>query len=179
MGKASLGVASPSLHCLGSLWLWDSLEVDQLESLCTSQCHLYYTLENLFPPGALGLNAFKNPWQFQLSYVIPPPALILLVMSKFLAECHKSIKTSHSSGSLLDAGSLTSHSCQHVGRCPTLISHCKVFCHGCFSSPGAQGDFNPLTAHKYVSQRQGFFSSVCQAIVEAIQASTMWVCQQC
>ena len=36
--------------------------------------------------GALGLNAFSHPWKFQASYVFPPPALVPLVLSKFLAE---------------------------------------------------------------------------------------------
>ena len=32
------------------------------------------------------LNAFSHPWTFQVSYVFPPPALVPLVLSKFLAE---------------------------------------------------------------------------------------------
>ena len=38
------------------------------------------------PLGALGLNALSHPWKFQVSYVFPPPALVPLVLSKFLAE---------------------------------------------------------------------------------------------
>ena len=36
--------------------------------------------------GALGLNAFNHPWMLQVDYVFPPPALVPLVLSKFLAE---------------------------------------------------------------------------------------------
>ena len=36
--------------------------------------------------GALGLNAFNHPWMFQVSYMFPPPALVLLVLSKYLVE---------------------------------------------------------------------------------------------
>ena len=36
--------------------------------------------------GTLGLNAFSHPWNFQESYVFPSPALVPLVLSKFLAE---------------------------------------------------------------------------------------------
>ena len=36
--------------------------------------------------GALGLNAFSCPWTFQVRYVFFPPALVPLVLSKFLAE---------------------------------------------------------------------------------------------
>ena len=35
---------------------------------------------------ALGLNAFNHPWTFQVSYMFPPPVLVPLVLSKFLAE---------------------------------------------------------------------------------------------
>ena len=40
--------------------------------------------------GALGLNAFNHPWTFQVGYLFPPPALVPLVLSKFLAEHVKS-----------------------------------------------------------------------------------------
>ena len=55
--------------------------------------------------------------------------------------------------------------------------------HGCFGRPCAQGStitaFNPLAVQEYVSCRQGFFSSVCQAVVEVTWASMTKVCQQC
>ena len=51
-----------------------------------NQCEHYNTLENQLPLGALGLNAFNHPQTFQVSYVFPPLALVLLVLSKFLAE---------------------------------------------------------------------------------------------
>ena len=34
----------------------------------------------------LEIDAFNNPWIYQMSYVLPPPALVPLVISKFLAE---------------------------------------------------------------------------------------------
>ena len=61
------------------------LEVDLVASSHITQCQHYYTLESLLPLGALGLNAFNHSWMFQLSYVFPPPALVPLVLSKFLA----------------------------------------------------------------------------------------------
>ena len=61
-------------------------EVDLLASSCSTQCQHYFTLETPLPLGALGLNAFSHPWTFQVSYVFPPPALVPLVLSKFLAE---------------------------------------------------------------------------------------------
>ena len=122
--------------------------------------------------GALGLNAFNHPWTFQVSYMFPPPALVPLVLSKFLAE--------HVKGQLrclilvvpcLDGGSLAPHSSQHVGRHSSAVPHHKRSCHGCFGRPGIQGSaisaFNPLAAQQCVLCRQGFSSSVCQAVVGA------------
>ena len=43
-------------------------------------------LGNSTTSGALGLNAFDHPWMSPVYYVFPPPALIPLVLSKFLAE---------------------------------------------------------------------------------------------
>ena len=51
-----------------------------------NQCQHYYTLENPLPLGPLGLNAFNHPWTYQVIYVFPPPALVLLFLSKFLVE---------------------------------------------------------------------------------------------
>ena len=66
--------------------LWGLPVVDLLASCCSTQCQHYFTLETPLPLGALGLNAFSHPWKFQVSYVFPPPALVPLVLSKFLAE---------------------------------------------------------------------------------------------
>ena len=61
-------------------------EVDLLASSHSTQCQHYFTLETPLPLGTLGLNAFSHPWTFQVSYVFPPPALVPLVLSRFLAE---------------------------------------------------------------------------------------------
>ena len=66
--------------------LWGLPEVDLLASSRSTHCQHYFTLETPLPLGALGLNAFSHPWKFQVSYVFPPPALVPLVLSKFLAE---------------------------------------------------------------------------------------------
>ena len=66
--------------------LWDLPEVDLLTSSWCTQCQHYNTMESSLPLGALGLNAFNHPWTFQISYIFPPPALVPLVLSKFLAE---------------------------------------------------------------------------------------------
>ena len=66
--------------------LWGLPEVDLLASSHSTQCQHYITLETPLPLGALGLNAFNHPWMFQVSCMFPPPALVPLVLSKFLAE---------------------------------------------------------------------------------------------
>ena len=66
--------------------LWGLPEVDLLASSHSTQCQHYFTLETPLPLGALGLNAFSHPWTFQVSYVFPSPALVPLVLSRFLAE---------------------------------------------------------------------------------------------
>ena len=66
--------------------LWGLPEVELLASSHSTQCHHYFTLETPLPLGAWGLNAFSHPWNFEVSYVFPPLALVPLVLSKFLAE---------------------------------------------------------------------------------------------
>ena len=66
--------------------LWGLPEVNLLVSSHSTQCQHYFTLETPLPLEALGLNAFSHPWTFWVSYVFPPPALVPLVLSRFLAE---------------------------------------------------------------------------------------------
>ena len=51
---------------------------------------------------------------------------------------------------MLDGGSLAPHISKHVGRCSSMVPHCKQPCHGYFGRSDAQGSaistFNPLTA---------------------------------
>ena len=128
--------------------LWGLPEVDLLASSHSTKCQHYFTLETPLPVGALGLNAFSHPWNFQVSYVFPPLALVPLVLAKFLAE-HVNGQLRHL---LLVApcwmgSSLASHSSQHAGRCSLAVSHHKRSHCGCFGRPGAEGSvvsaFNP------------------------------------
>ena len=66
--------------------LWGLPEVDLLASSRSAQCQHHFTLETPLPLGALGLNAFSHPWNFQVCYVFPSLVLVPLVLSKFLAE---------------------------------------------------------------------------------------------
>ena len=49
----------------------------------------------------------------------------------FGRTCQRSTQTLDSGGTMLDGGSLASHSCQHVGRCSWALSHHKRSCHRC------------------------------------------------
>ena len=139
--------------------LWGLPEVDLLASSCSTQCQHYFTLETPLPVGALGLNAFSHPWKFQVSYVSSgsgPPCSVQ-VSSR---TCQWSTQTFDSGGSMLNGGSLASHSSQHVGRCSLVVPSSKRSHRGCFGRPGAQGSvisaFNPLAAQRHVLCRQGF-----------------------
>ena len=66
--------------------LWGLPEVDLLASSHSTQYKHYYALESPLTLGASVLNAFNHPWMFQVHFVFPPPALVPLVLSKFLAE---------------------------------------------------------------------------------------------
>ena len=97
--------------------------------------------------------------------------------------CQWSTQTFTSGGSMLDGGSLASHSSQHAGRCSSAVSRRKRSRHGCLGRPGTQGSvvsaFNPLAAQQCVLHQQGFSSLVCQAVAGATQMSTSRVYQQC
>ena len=97
--------------------------------------------------------------------------------------CQQSTQTFDSGCTVLDGGSLASHSSWHVGRHSLVLSHHKRSHHGCFSRPHAQGSalsaFNPLAAQRCVLHWQGFSSSVFQAVVGATWVSITKVYQQC
>ena len=127
-----------------------------------------YTFASPISQGALGMNSFSHPWTFQVGYLLPPPALGPLVLSKFLAEC---ITCQFRLLILVTPcwmETLGFHSFQHVRRLSLLFSPHKKSYHGCVSRLGVQGSaigaFNPLAAQRCVLYREGFSPSVCQAV---------------
>ena len=80
--------------------------------------------------------------------------------------CQRSTQTFDSGGTILDGGSLASHSSQHVGRHSLALSLHKISHHRCFGRACAQGSmistFNPMAAQRCVLCRQRFSSSVSQ-----------------
>ena len=87
--------------------------------------------------------------------------------------CQRSTQTVDSDGTMLDGGSLASNSSQHVGRCFSMVPHHKTSCHGCLCRPCTVGSaisaFNHLAAQQCVLCRQGFYSSVCQAVMGQVK----------
>ena len=142
----------------------------------------HYTFKTSLPLDALGLNGFNHPMKYRVNYV----SSYCISSSSFLQvsgrTCHKSIETFNSGGTMLDTGSLSSQSSQHVGRCCWVMSCCKGSDCGCLGIPDGQESaisaFSPLAAWGYVLHRQGFSSYEYQAVVGATIASTVKVYQQ-
>ena len=136
----------------------------------------FYSIAALFhfgnstASGGLGVECLQSSLDFSGKLFVsssgPGPSCSGQVSGR---TCQQSTQTFDSSGTMLDGVSMASHSSQHVGRCFLTVSHCKRSHHGCFSRPGTQGSaistFNPLAAQQHVLHRQGFSSSVCQAVM--------------
>ena len=82
---ASGGASSPSDDPSSCLSLWSTSRWICWHPSIPLNANII-TPRKLLPLGALGLNAFNHPWTFWVRYVFPPPALVPLVLSKFLVE---------------------------------------------------------------------------------------------
>ena len=136
------------------------------------------------PSGHLGVECFQPLLDLSCELCISSCSFSSPCSIQFPGRTHhRSIQTSYSSGTLLEGGSLTSHSCQHFGRHALLVSYHKGPHDGCLSRLGAQGStitvFNPLAAHRCVLCRQGFSFLICEAVVGATQESMTKVYLQC
>ena len=164
--------------------LWGLPEVDLMASSHSTQCQHYYTLETPLPLGGLGVECLQPSLDMSgklcVSFSGSGPSSSVQVSGR---TCQRSTQTFDSGGTMLDGGSLASHSSQYGGRNSSAVFHCKRSHHGCFSRPGAQESavsaFNSLAAQQCVLHQQGFSSSVCQVLVGASQTSTSKVYQQC
>ena len=161
----SWGKLIPEWHLLpciaqATFWLLGQLEVDLLASSHNNQFQLYYTLELLLTPGALAFNTFNHWGELCISFLNVNSSSVVHICSK---SFHNSVQTFYSSGTMWDGGFLASHSSKHVGRCSSLVCHCKGSCHGCFGRSGAQGSaivaFNPLAAQKHVLFRKQVYGT--------------------
>ena len=101
--------------------------------------------------GGLGVECLQPSLEFSgklcVSFSGSGPSCSVQVSSR---TCQQSTQTFTTGGTILDGGSLASHSSQHAGRCSSAVSHCKRSHCGCFGRRGAQGSaisaFNPFTA---------------------------------
>ena len=172
-------MASSPSHGSSGFHLWGLPEVDLLASSHPTQCQHYFTLETQLPPGALGLNAFISGRLCVFSSSISFSSSVQVSGR----TCQGSTQTFYSGGTMLEGGSLASHSSQHVERCSSVLSHHIRSCHGCVGRPHTQGlaisAFNPLAPQRCVLHRLGFSSSVCHAVSGAIWGSMMKVYHQC
>ena len=102
------------LSCISkaAFQLWNLPGIDLLTSSCANQWQHYYTLENPLPLGVLGLNAFNQPWSYQMRYTFPSLALVPVVLSMSLAE--------HIAGQFR-LPILVASCCMETDRCPTTL----------------------------------------------------------
>ena len=122
--------------------------------------------EKPWPLAALGLNAFNHPWTYQVEFFIYSSWIshIGSLSSVLISDrtYQRSVQTS--SCTLLDTGSLASHTSQQVERHSSQVAYHNRSHQGCFGMLDAQGStitaFNSLGAEGYVLYRQGFSSTV-------------------
>ena len=152
-------IADKSLN-LGVNWRW-------------IYCHENnYILENPLPLGTVGLNACNDPNTF--SYVFPPPALVPLVLVKFLAE--------HVTGWFRHL-ILVAHHWMEATWLPIVLNLLLGITHCCPVVQNLVMDVSLdqvlkglpslqliLAAQRCVLCRKGF-SSFCRAVTEATQVS--------
>ena len=99
--------------------LWSQLEVDLLASSCTfnsgaTTASRRFGVECILP-------SMEVSGKFCLSSSSNNSSSTVHVSS---GTCHKSVQTSYSSGTMLDGGSLASHSSQHIRECCSSVLHC-------------------------------------------------------
>ena len=131
--------------------LWGLPEVDLLASSHSTQCQHYFHFGNSTASGGLGVECLQPSLEISgklcVSSSSSGPSCSVQVSSR---TCQWSTQTFTSGGTMLDGGSLASHSSQHAGRCSLVVPSSKRSHHGCFGRPGTQGSvisaFNPLAA---------------------------------
>ena len=121
--------------------LWGLPELDLLASSHTTQCSMLVLLHpgNSTTSRGLGVECLQPSLDISgklcLSTSYISSSSSVHVSGK---TCQRSTHTSDSGGTILNGGSLVSHSSQHVGRHSSVLSHHKRFPYGCFSRACAQ-----------------------------------------
>ena len=85
-GKASPRVTSPSLHCLSTFLALGSTRGGSVRNFMYQSVSPLLHFWTSITSRTLGVKYIQPPWQFQVSNVFPPQALIPLVLFTFLAE---------------------------------------------------------------------------------------------
>ena len=182
-GSAVSWMASSSSQSLGCILSLGSTRGGSAGILtCQSTSVLLYLVKST--SRCLGVECSHQPLDISGKLCVSSSSFSYIASIKVPGRmCHRSVKTSYFGSTFLEGGSLVSHSSQHVGRHSLPMSHCKGPHHGCLSRLCAQWSastaFNLWAAHRCVLHRQGFSSSVLQAVVGATQVSTTNIYQQC
>ena len=131
--------------------LWGLPERDLLTSSHSTQCQHYYTFKSP-TSGGLGVECLQPfldvSGKLCVSSFCIGSSGSVLVCGRI---CQRSTQAFDSGGAMLDGGSLTSHTSQHVGRCSSAVPHPKRSRHGCLSRPGAQGSAISALTHWLLS----------------------------
>ena len=178
-------------HTFLTISIWNSFTCPMEECISTLWSTIGESLDiltfHVMSP-VLNLGKSINCWNLGVEYIQPSFDISgNLCLSSCISSsgsvlvsgrpCHRSVQTFESSGTMLDGGSLASHSSQHDGRCSLALSCHKRPCH---CRPGTQGStisvFTLWLLRDMCCTNKGFLP---WAVPWAMQASTMKVCQQC
>ena len=119
--------------------LWGLPEVDLLASSHTTQCQNYYTLETSLPLSGLEVECLQPSLDITGKLCVSSSSISSSSSVHISGRTSQmSTQTFDSDGTMLDGGSLASHSSQIVGRCFSALSNHKRSHHGCFSRLHAQ-----------------------------------------
>ena len=141
-------------------------EVDLLASSHSTQCEHYFTLKT--PPGGLGVECLQPSLDLSgklcVSSCGSSPSNSVQVYGR---TCQWSTQTFDSGDTLLDGGSLASHSSQHVSRHSLVVSHHKKSHHGFLVC-------HLLKGLPYLHLTLWWFSDVCYVDRDSLPWSVRW-----
>ena len=113
--------------------------MDLLASSYSTQCQHYFTLETPASWG-LGVECLQPSLEISGKLCVSSsgsgPSCSVQVSSR---TCQWSTQTFTSGSSMLDGGSLASHSSQHAGRCSSVVPSCKRSHRGCLVGQALKG----------------------------------------
>ena len=147
--------------------LWDLPEA----SSCTTRCQHYYTLEIPLPLGDFGFECLQP--SLDVSHKLCASSSCISSSSSVQVSgrtCQQSYQMVDSGGAMLHGGFLASYSSQHVGRLSSALSLRKDLVMDVLVGHMLKGlPYLHLTLWllRDMLQREGFSSSICQAVAGA------------